>query len=163
MSDPVLVAIIGSVTTIAGAAIALLLKRGKALPTAATPARHYRLRITSPVAGAAVAGHVEVSGVYAVEPPPDSLFLINASPDGPYYWPCVGRPIEILPSRRAWRGSTFVNSDTRIIIVTLGASGRALFDFYEKVGKETDRWVCISRLTSDVIEHDQVVVRLKPN
>jgi hypothetical protein len=163
MSDPVVVAIIGSVATIAAAAIGLLLKRGKQVTTAASSAKQYGVRITSPVAGTAVAGHVEVSGVYAVEPPPGSLFLVNASPDGPYYWPCVGRPIEVLPSRRAWRGSTLVNSDTRIIILTIGASGRALFDFYEKVGKETDRWVSISRLTPDVVEHDQVVVRLKAN
>ena len=129
-------------------------------PASATASADYGLKITSPTPGALVAGHVEVSGVFSLEPVAESLFLINASVDGPQYWPCVGRPIEVTSSRKTWRGSTYVNGDTRVILATIGPSARALFEYYERVG-EPSGWLPITRLTPDVIEHDQIVVRFR--
>jgi hypothetical protein len=164
MSDQVLTAIIGAIATLAAAMLGVFVakkRRRSGVQSTSTSAGQYGLKITSPTPGSLVSGNVEVSGVFLVEPPADSIFLINASPDGPSYWPCVGRPIEITRSRKTWRGSTWVSGDTRIILATVGMSARALFDYYEKVGREA-KWLSIDRLTSDVVEQDQIVVRFKP-
>jgi hypothetical protein len=165
MSDQILTAIIAALATVVAALIGVFVskKRRRAAPRPALQptSGQYGLKITSPTPGSLVAGDVEVSGVFSIEPPLESLFLINASPDGPKYWPCVGRPIEVTLSRKTWRGSTYINGDTRIIVATIGTSARALFEYYERVGRETDRYLPITRLTSDVTEHDQIVVRFR--
>ncbi len=167
MSDEVLAAvIIGAATilaTVVGVVLAGIRRKDKRMASTEQSTRSYGLRIVSPASGSLVArGEVKVSGVFMEKPPNDSLFLINASLNAPLYWPCVGRPpTEVSPPTKTWRASSWVNDDTRILVVTVGPSARALFDYYEKVGQQTGQWPPITRLTPDVIEHDEITVRVQ--
>ena len=163
MSDQIVAAIIAAFAAIVVAFLGFRATRHRPAPghiTAVQFPGDHGLRITYPLQGSRVSGEVEVTGTFVTEPPQDSIFLINAGVDGPPYWPCVGRPIEISSANRTWRGSTYINADTRIKLLSIGPSARALFDYYQKVGNERG-WLGIDRLTPDAKELDQVLVRLK--
>ena len=106
------------------------------------------------------AGPLTVTGKCQQLPPGKALFLINASHDKPGFVPQVGRPITLRDG--SWRGSIYLNGDTRVILVTASPAALALFRYFEKVGPKSD-YMAIDELPGppDVEQHDEVFVRCR--
>jgi hypothetical protein len=90
----------------------------------------YGIEITSlPKDGSAVypMGDLQIIGKYKRRPPEKSLYLINASYDKKGFCPQVGdrQQIEVDKKKREWRGLTYINQDTRIIVATVSPTTRA--------------------------------------
>jgi hypothetical protein len=124
----------------------------------------YGIKVTSPVQGAAMGGEFDVSGSYTARPPENSIVLIYASPTGQEYWPQSIAQID--PTYKTWSGKFLIAGSppqqAAIIVAIMGTSGRALFDYYMKVGRETGNTPAITRLTDDVVECARIsVVRTK--
>lgn len=121
----------------------------------------YGITITSHTNGAIVGERFPVSGSYRVKPPQDSLLLINKSPDSAEYWPSAS-PVQINETLQTWSGEFYIfgapPKKADIIVAVVGKSGRALYEYYVKVGNKTNSWESINILTDDVIECDRITV-----
>ncbi|MBN1430104.1 MAG: hypothetical protein JXB07_17165 [Anaerolineae bacterium] len=122
---------------------------------------NYGIRITSHLDGAAVSGTFQISGSYENEPPGDSFFLINKSPDRSLYWPSTGA-VKIDRTLKSWSGEVYINGEPPtmevILVAIVGKSGHVLFEYYFKVGKITGMWEAIEILTDDVMVCAQITV-----
>jgi hypothetical protein len=123
----------------------------------------YGIKITSPQSGAKVWGAFNVTGTYVNNPPDDSVLLLLKSPAGDYF---PQRKVIIDRTQRTWQGEIILGDDTRkdfvIIVSTIGNNGRALFNYFTKVGEETAHWPAIEKLTDDIVECDRVSVIHEP-
>ena len=124
----------------------------------------YGIRITSPTSGATVGERFEVSGSFEVQPPEGSVILIVKSPDRSEYWPS-STPVEIDPVLRTWGSEAFIFGDPPlnqdIVVAITGRSGRALLEYYLKVGQQTGQWHSINILTDDIQICDRASVTKK--
>lgn len=110
----------------------------------------YGIRIISPKNDDKVAEWIEVTGVYAVMPPPGTLRLFTVNPEktnlGERYW-----PQEIVKDfsseTKTWRAKVNIGGVSGnpskiqwgIMAVIVGPSAIVLWDYYYKVGP-TNRW-----------------------
>jgi hypothetical protein len=153
------------VSIMLGCALLLLATRIYYMPVV----RHtwYGIEITSLAKdGSAVCpmGDLRIIGKYKRLPRKKFLYLINASHDKIGFCPQVGHSQQIeVDKNGTWRGSTYVNQDTRIIVATVSPVTLALFNYYKKVGEKTGQWVEIDRLPDppDYEKQDEVSVRCK--
>lgn len=118
------------------------------------------IRIVSPRNGYVVDGprNLEISGTFQHKPRDSDVRIFNASPDLSHWWPQVGcLQYDVL--KKTWGGSTFVQSDTYVVVMTVGPQGRLLCQYFEKCGRETGSWPSLERLPEDIVECDRVWVR----
>lgn len=96
-------------------------------------------------------GVMSVMGTYVDAPPVDNVLLILKSSAGDYFFQ---KPILIDPGQRTWQGEITLGDDARkdfvILVSLMGNNGKALFNYYNKVGAETGRWPAIETLTDDI-------------
>jgi hypothetical protein len=114
----------------------------------------YDIQITSPKPGAATEGTFTVSGSYRFLPPPDSLILINGATEEEKYWPS-SFPIQVNQTLGTWSGVFYLGGETgtkaNVDIALVGRSGRALYEYYLQVGKDTGgQWPAIRILPNDI-------------
>lgn len=160
MSEQLIGAIIGAVATLAAAVLGVGARawlRGRQEPSGSS----YGIKITSPGHGVIASGTLEVSGTYRNPPPDGALWLLNFDRNGPQYWPQVGQKIEMNKTRKTWRGTSWINTDTRVVVATGGSETARLFRYYEKVGLRTGTWPGIDDFPSDLVQHDEVWVQHK--
>jgi hypothetical protein len=106
------------------------------------------------------AGNITLKGKCPQLPPGQTLFLINARKDKPGFWPQVGHPITL--TNGVWEGSVYVNSDTKVKLVTATPAAMALFKYYEKVAAASG-YAAVDVLPGppDIVEQDEVLVRCR--
>jgi hypothetical protein len=136
-----------------------------ALPCSSTAAEiphtcaDYGIKITSPQTGTKAWDAIMVTGTYVNEPPDDSVLLLLKSP-APDYFP--QRMVVLDRAQRTWQGEVNLGNDPRrdfvITVSTIGNNGRALFDYFTKVGNELGGWPAIVKLTDDMVECDRVAI-----
>jgi hypothetical protein len=122
----------------------------------------YGIMIDSPRPGSVMDGTFTVSGTYRSLPPADSLILIDEATDQKNYWPS-SYPIQINQTLQTWSGEFYLGGNSgdkaNVNIALVGKSGRALYEYYLKVGKDTNgNWPSISVLTDDIKFCDKVEV-----
>jgi hypothetical protein len=122
----------------------------------------YGIRLTSPSNDARVqAGVIEVRGSLAKDPTTGSIVVIIRSPDGSLNWPS-STPVQTDPILNVWKGKAALGGEApqnyRIAVALVGKSGRALLEYYNKVGQETGQWPAIEVLPDDIEICDQVSV-----
>jgi len=103
---------------------------------------------------------VVVSGTYKVKPPDGSVVLLEMNPDSRHYWFKDFATFD--EGRKRWRAKGRIGApsgETReLIVAVIGKNGKALRDYYFKVGRRTNQWPGIETLTTDVIECAKVTV-----
>jgi hypothetical protein len=140
------------------------LKLALACPPAATPAlltcSDYGLQIAAPQSNASVWRTFNVTGAYVNPPPADSILLLLKTPAGDYF---PQNKVLIDPGAKTWQGQiNLADKDPEngftVIVAIMGADGHALYNYYNKVGHETDRWPAIEYLTEDILTCDRVSI-----
>jgi hypothetical protein len=125
----------------------------------------YDIKITSPSSNTVFEEEVvEISGSYSVEPPGEIVLFTIVPPGGHNYWP--QDPVRVDVRNKSWQGKLILVGEPPIeldaMVAIMGESGRALYDYYWKVGGETGEWPAIEKLTDDIVECDRIsVVRTK--
>jgi Predicted nucleotide-binding protein containing TIR-like domain len=121
----------------------------------------HAIRITSPRNEPAVSGDVPIEGTFATLPADSRLYLVNTPLHGNGFWPQTEQGVHVNVQARTWKGSSYINSDTRVLIVTSGPTAIPLFDYYAKVGRATSHWHPLDALleVEGVIVHDEVLIR----
>jgi hypothetical protein len=127
----------------------------------------YGIRITSPKNGENVGEWVDVSGVYSIMPPPDTLRLFTVNPEktnyGERFW-----PQEIVkdfsPETKTWRARVHSANDPSdikwgIIAAVVGKSTIVLWDYYYKVGPRIGWWDFEGWPQDDTKTCDRITVR----
>jgi len=152
--------IIAAIITAIGVVVAAVVTSSHFRPRAEKTQRG-RMKIISPPAGKAVSGQVEVAGTFeGPTPPADTAFLVTATVDRKLFWPAVRERLVFRESDQTWAGSVQISTDDRLIImVTVGAGGRALFHHYIKVADDLGQYPGIAELPPDVITQAEVLVR----
>jgi hypothetical protein len=119
----------------------------------------YGIRITSHQSGAKTWGTFAVTGIYVKDPPVDGILLLLKSPAGDYF---PQKEVIVDHAQKTWQGEVSLGDGSGkefvIIVSIMGNNGRALFDYFTKVGTETGRWPAIVKLTDDIVECDRVSV-----
>jgi hypothetical protein len=139
---------------------ALLLLRPKHEVGDPIRASEYKLRITQPLEGATVETRVQVVGTYERMPEEDSVMLIEQSTRSGQYW-FKRQPVFDNDSKRwfaDWNITGSTNRDVFIYVAVLGKAGRALAEYYFRVGETTQQWPGIKTLPPDVVMCDHVRV-----
>ncbi len=119
----------------------------------------FGIKIRTPSSGSIAPFSFEVSGEYKLLPVGHSIRVVVV--EGERHWPQgVAR---ISASNKQWRAMVNhmggVKGQSRTIaVIVMNESGSTLCDYYEKAGRETGRWIPISKLTSDMVECDNVTV-----
>jgi hypothetical protein len=119
----------------------------------------YGVKIRTPSPGSMAPASFEVFGDYKLLPAGHSIRVFVV--EGERHWPQgVAR---MSPSNKQWRAVVNhmggVKGQSRTIAaIAMAESGSILCDYYEKAGRETGKWIPITRLTSDMVECDNVVV-----
>lgn len=119
----------------------------------------YGIKITSPQSGAKVWGTYNVTGTFVNDLPDDRVLLLLKAPAGDYF---PQRTVIVDREQRTWRGEIALGDgfgkDFEIIVSIMGDNGKALFDYFTKVGKETGKSPAIVKLTDDMMECDRVSI-----
>jgi hypothetical protein len=135
-------------------ALRLQTKPKESLPTG--------IKITSPRSGDAVDKWFTVSGVFKNRPANARLQLAVISGSGAL-WPQGIATFD--DENKTWNAQVHIGgnpgNEAIVVATVVGGEGQALFDYYSKVGKETNEWPPIDKLTSDVTEVDRMKVFLK--
>lgn len=167
--------LIGIGLIVGALAVVFLLQRGAALcevnlgplkfnlPCSSEPhpltCADYGIKITSPQSGTKVWQTFNVQGTYVNEPPADSILLMLKAPAGDYF---LQRMVMIDRAQRTWQGEVVLGNDSgknfTIVVSRIGNDGRALFDYYTKVGNATKSWPAVETLTEDMLVCDRVDV-----
>ena len=123
--------------------------------------KDYGIKITFHQDGAEVGQEIEALGTYETRPPDNLIRILEHSPVSHHYWP--KRYVTINVKQKTWSATTRVGgspNDKRLIVVaSVGDGGRALFDYYDKVGNELKQWVGIRTFPPDVKECDRIIVK----
>ena len=154
--------VLGSIITVSG----LLLFWLDASKNKAHLSRNkYGIRIKSPSRDHTEhSDAVKLVGGYKVKPPSQSLRLLIASEDKTQYWP--HRIIEQFDEgEKEWFASASLEQPKSgekygvlIILALVGPTGKALWDYYYKIGQKHRVWEPLYPLPPDVIECDEVHV-----
>ncbi len=162
VSETLIAAVIGALATVAAATIGIRIGQ-RSDGSAREPISGERprsIRITNPPDGAVVPrGRVEFGGTFSSQPSEGTMYLVTSALSGRSYWPQVGQPIEFSEADRTWRGSAWIEEDCRVLVVTVGSGGFALFGYYQRVGEARNEYMAIQQLPADVVEHHRIGVR----
>ena len=124
----------------------------------------YAIQINSPKTDAVIEGTFMVNGSYRFLPPPDSLILLNEAVGEAEYWPSSAA-IQVNETLQTWRGEFYLSGATgskaNVDIALVGRSGRAIYEYYLKVGDNTGQWPSIRILPDDTKICDTVRVTRK--
>ncbi len=103
-------------------------------------ASKYGIKIESPREGAQVGEFVDISGSYTVKPPNNTLRLFTVAPDSGWFWPQVVAQFDVIEKK--WHGKVRLSDAPRyamiIVAAIVDASGQVLWDYYYKVGAQTN-------------------------
>lgn len=108
----------------------------------------YGIKIVSPKDGDEIGELIEVTGVYAIMPPPKNLRLFTVNPErtnyGERFWP-QEIVIDFFPETKTWRAKVIIGGGPSeikwgIIAAIVGPSTIVLWDFYYKVGPKMGWW-----------------------
>jgi hypothetical protein len=119
----------------------------------------FGIKILTPSPGSTSSFSFEVLGDYKLLPVGYSIRVVVV--EGERHWPQgVAR---INANNKQWRAMVHHMGGAKgqprtIAAVVMGESGSILCDYYEKAGRETGKWIPITRLTPDMAECDNVVV-----
>jgi hypothetical protein len=119
-------------------------------------------RITYPRAGDIVKSIITVTGTYKKIATDGQVQLYTTAPNGKSaYWP-QGIVVFEKNAEKTWRAECHVGEESgykvTIVAAFLGEDGKALFDYYGKVGNELKEWPSIEWLPSDIITIDMITV-----
>lgn len=122
----------------------------------------YDIHITSPLTDTKVRqGVIDVIGTYRGDPPAGGIVIIVRLPGGSQNWPS-STPVQTDPILGVWKGSASLGGEPpqsyRIAVAFVGKSGRALVEYYNKIGRETGQWPAIEVLPDDIEICDEVSV-----
>jgi hypothetical protein len=136
----------------------LMLPAGGENDGVASSASQCALRITWPINGTSLEGHVKVLGTFQRYPQEDRVWILERSlSTGLYYF--NGRPI-FEKDNKQWFADYLVGgepgSERLLQVVAVGNSGKALADYYFKVIQDTGKRVGLKTITSDVVPFDSV-------
>jgi hypothetical protein len=124
----------------------------------------YGIKITSPSDNTLVEGTVKVSGSYIKKPANDSFILVVKDADSSQYWPS-SYTVQFDETLKEWNGEAYPSGNNKKYVIyafTVGKSGRALYEYYKKVGKNTSgNWQSIVSLTDDYVECAHITVTTK--
>jgi hypothetical protein len=163
--DTIIIAIIGAIATITAAIIGAVTARSKDRINAnlkrewsdyknAVSQREsyldvdYGIKIVWPKDDEQVGEGIEVTGIYAIMPPPKTLRLFTINPEktnyGERYWP-QEIVTDFFPETKTWRAKVNIGggpSDIKwgIFAAIMGPSAIVLWDFYYKVGPKIGWW-----------------------
>jgi hypothetical protein len=127
-------------------------------------ARPFAASIESLRDGDACRANVPVFGRFERLPPGHQLYLINSPGGDSDFYPQISKRIELDEHKGTWRGSTHVNSDTHVVLVSVSPAALKLIDYYQKVGAGfPPRYVGIDQLPGepDVRVYAKVFVRCR--
>ena len=151
---------VGVVVILVGA---LLLWAGHFAPGAARRLKKdYGFRIEAPVHGQRASSPIEVRGSFRREPPDAVARVLEFIPQNGTYWP--KSRLVINSAAKTWSakfGFGGAIGEQRVFIVALcGPAGDALFEYYQRAGKESGKWVGIQTLPPDVVLRERVAIEI---
>jgi hypothetical protein len=120
------------------------------------------IRIISPRENGEVSGHLIVSGRYKNKPCISrlQLFVMGQTGEKGYY--PQGVAIYDNNTEKTWRAECHIGGPSgttaTIVAALVGIDGKALCNYYGKIGQLVQQWHPIDNLTSDIIEMDRVNV-----
>ena len=122
----------------------------------------YGIKIVSPQDGDEVTEKFQVTGTYQQQPPEGRMVIYLSPKDGKTFWP--DSIVQYNADNRTWEGDAWLIGnntplDGNILIALVGEPGRTLYDYYWKVGRTSDTWVSLDRLTEDTVICAKVYVR----
>jgi hypothetical protein len=121
------------------------------------------LKISWPINGTALDGHVKIVGTFQKAPPEDRVWVLERSlTTGLYYF--NSRPI-FEDDNKQWSADYLVGgesgSERLLQVVAVGNAGKALAEYYLKVIKDTGRRVGVETITTDIIPLDNIKLKHK--
>ncbi len=120
----------------------------------------YGIKIESPTSGAKLGEDVVVSGAYRIKPPDGSLRLFTVSTDAGLYWPQT--IVEFDLKENKWYGRVRLGGNPRysafIVAAMVDQSGRAVWNYYNKVSKKTNWTPIDGPFSSYAIVCDKITV-----
>ncbi|MBM3130523.1 MAG: hypothetical protein FJ009_18080 [Chloroflexi bacterium] len=126
----------------------------------------YGIKIAAPKNGAQINSHFEMVGTYRKKPSNGcNLQVFVVYRENQEYWPARST-VTFDTERKTWHAQVHIGGNPgprRIVVAVVGQGGQALWDYYFKVGKETERWPSIHVLTPDTIECDEIATTLTQN
>jgi hypothetical protein len=174
MESTIIVAIIGSIATIAAA---LITARAKDMSYAETirlqkfshsqmlPPSKYGIDIVTPAEYEQVDSAFEVSGTYKNLPEGHQIWVSTFRISGnkvKHYWP------QEKATTKNGKWYSKVNNigghpgeSKEFLVLVVGNEGQTLFKYFKETGSENKNWPAIKELTSDVVESAIGKVRLK--
>lgn len=156
----IVLAAIGGVVAGLGALLLLHPKRELDDPVRAS---EYKLKITHPLEGTTVETKMQVDGTFERRPEEGSVMLIEQSTRSGQYW-FKRQPVFDDASNRwfaDWNITGSTNREVFIYVALLGKAGRALAEYYFRVGEATQQWPGIITLPPDIVMCDHVRVMRK--
>ena len=140
----------------------LLLWRGDGSVDKPRP-RDYKIQIFSPENRAKVPTTFQASGIFKKKPPEGmTARIIVYNPNGRTYWP-KGH-LNFDEREKKWYASVSTvgvtaGENRTLMVVLMTKSGVALCDYFTKVGRDSQNWIGIPTLTSDIITCDSITIR----
>lgn len=163
VQDPAWRIVLAAVGGLAFCVGATLLVRPKHEVDDPIRAGQYKLKITHPLEGATVETKMQVDGTFERRPEEGSVMLIEQSTRSGQYW-FKRQPVFDDGSKRwfaDWNITGSTNREVFIYVAVLGKGGRALAEYYFRVGETTQQWPGITTLPPDVVLCDHVRVMRK--
>jgi len=134
----------------------LLLWRESASPGLPPSCDAYGIRIVSPRPGADIEAEDEIHGTCEKTLPKDTVMRVfHIASEDQVYWPMLEANVHFDLEHKTWHTRSFIGGGPGprdIVIALMGPAGQALWRYYVKVIKETDKWVGIDALTPDIVE-----------
>lgn len=95
-------------------------------------------------------------------PPNVKLCVLHKYKEG-FYPQGMVSSFNFTDGKKIWESENYFNRDTEIVVVISGNGGIAIFDYYQKVANETEKWIPISPrgLPKDVQIATSVFVKVK--
>lgn len=124
--------------------------------------KDFGFRIESPVHGRHASSPIEVRGSFKREPPDGIAKVLELVPANGTYYP--KSRLVINSAAKSWSTKfSFggASGEQRVFVVALcGPAGDAMFDYYQRVGKESGKWVGIQALPPDVVLRERVAIEI---
>ena len=121
----------------------------------------YGIKIVSPRDGEEVQEVFQVSGTYINKPPQEYILTYTTTTGKNQFWPQY--EVQLNESKQSWVGQCDLRGEppreAYCAVVVVGDAGRAMFDYYWKVGNEQDVWVPFDKVTDDTEVCDIVYVK----
>lgn len=182
MDPTIITALIGAFATIAAAAIGVLSTRSKektnadlkkeitrlqkvAICQPMLSPEDYGITIEIPKEYASVGQIFNVSGTYKNLPDGHVIWIATFGSHKStnnqmrrHYWPQEPATTTFSTEGKKWNckvqdiGGKTPGETKEFLVLVAGPDGQALFKYFKKAGSETEKWIPITYLTSDVVE-----------